>query len=101
MYDPTQWPPVNNPANLKIDKTRFLENPMNSPENAKRIAELNLLRKKEMTSDAAKLVALARELKVETSRSNTAFVADEVQKAEEIARLARGVREKMVTVVAN
>lgn len=74
----------------------------NSVENQKRLAELNLLRKKEMTSDTDKLLALAHVLKTEIDIKGRAGLSMEaVRQAEAIAKLAHGVREKMRASLPN
>lgn len=72
----------------------------------KRAKELNILRQKQLTSDAAKLLALATELntkldaKSEKSREESTTV-DLIRKTEQIEKLARSVRTKMTDAASN
>jgi len=69
---------------------------MQLQDNQKHIAELNRARQKEMTTDTAKLLTLANELKTDTEKArNDSLPVDEVRKAEQITKLAHAVREKM------
>jgi len=100
--DISSWPPISPLANRTADANRILEDSMKLKENQKRIEELNLLRQKEMTSDTAKLLALANELKAETDKSTGAALSmNEVRKVEEIEKLAHSVRDKMKATVGN
>jgi len=75
---------------------------MKSQDNLKRLAELNSQRKKEMTADTDKLVALANELKTAADKVDKDPISMEsVRKAEAIAKLARDVRVKMKATVEN
>ncbi len=75
---------------------------MNQRENSKRLKEINLQRQKEMTSDTARLLELANQLKNETDRTeNDKLSVLEVRKAEMIEKLAKSVREKMKATVGN
>ena len=57
---------------------------------------LILDRQKQMVSDSAKLLRLAGDLKAEVdSSSQRALSADAMRKADEIAKLAHNVKEKM------
>jgi hypothetical protein len=83
-------------ANPHPDGVRALRDSMQMQENRKRWALLNVQRQKEMTSDTARLLELANEVKTDTEKSgkDTLF-ALEVHKVEQIEKLARTVREKM------
>jgi len=75
---------------------------MHGPEYQKRIAQLNLLRQKEMTEDTAKLVQLANEVKAETGQTGSdALSVVELRKVELIEKLAKAVHDKMQANVAN
>lgn len=65
--------------------------------NAKQFKVLNELRQKEMTTDTAKLVALAGDLKeaLDKTGSKDTISMDSVRKAEQIEKLAQDVRKKM------
>jgi hypothetical protein len=102
MHDFSQWPPINPLANRTADANRIMEDSMKSKENQKRLAELNLQRKKEMSEDTDKLLVLANELKTVADKVNKDPISMEsVRKAEAIAKLARDVREKMKATVEN
>ncbi len=89
-------------ANPHPDGIRALRDSMNQQENSKRLKEINLQRQKEMTSDTAKLLELANQLKNETDRTeNDKLSVLEVRKAEMIEKLAKSVREKMKATVGN
>ena len=75
---------------------------MRSADAQKRLTQINLQRQKEMTSETARLLALARdlalatELKRKTDKAgNDSLSMLEVRKAELIEKLARSVREQM------
>lgn len=69
--------------------------------NEKRITEINTLRQKEMSSDTAKLVALASDLKTEMDKTAQASLSVEaLRKAELIEKLAHAVQSKMKATVA-
>jgi len=56
----------------------------------------NSERKKKLVEDTAKLLALATELKTEVDKANKNTLSlDVVRKAEEIEKLARGVKDEM------
>jgi hypothetical protein len=89
-------------ANPRPDGVRALRDSMNQQENSKRLKEINLQRQKDMTSDTAKLLELANQLKNETDRSEKDKLSiTEVRKAEMIEKLAKSVREKMKATVGN
>ena len=83
--------------------------PEDTPEQAalkrayqKRLELLNLQRHKDMTLETEKLVALANQLKSETDHgSQQALLVESVIQAEQIAKLAHSVREKMKASVGN
>jgi hypothetical protein len=84
-------------------------NPEDTPEQAalkrayqKRLELLNLQRHEDMTSETEKLVALANQLKSETDHSSKQTpLMESVRQAEQIAKLAHSVREKMKATVGN
>jgi len=89
-------------ANPRPDGVRALRDSMNQQEAVKRLKEINLQRQKEMTSDTAKLLQLANELKSDTDKSEKDKLSMiEVRKAEMIEKLAKSVRDKMKATVAN
>jgi hypothetical protein len=101
-HDYSGIPPANPAANPTADANRIMEDSMHSRENQKRIAALNLLRQKEMTSDTEKLVLLAIQLKAETDQSSSDKLSVvELRKAELIEKLAKSIREKMKATVGN
>jgi hypothetical protein len=68
----------------------------------KRIKELNILRQKQLTSDAAKLLALATELQANVDKSGQeSATLDLMHKAEQIEKLAHSVRTKMTDGASN
>ena len=70
--------------------------------NAKQFKQLNELRQKEMTSDTAKLLALAGDLKEEVDKTGKATISmDAVRKAEQIEKLAQNVQNKMKATISN
>ena len=75
---------------------------MTQQANEKRIKELNVLRQKEITTDAAKLLLLATELKTKLDKGGEeASSLDMMHKAEQIEKLARNVRARMTEAVGN
>jgi hypothetical protein len=96
LHDAASWPPISPLVNRHPDANRLLADFMQLQDSQKHIAELNLARQKEMTADTAKLLTLANELKADTEKaSNDSLPMDEVRKAEQIAKLAHAVHEKM------
>lgn len=68
--------------------------------NEKRLKELNILRQKEITTDAAKLLLLATELKANLDESPQAGSSTGlIRKAEQIEKLARNVRTRMTEAI--
>ena len=66
----------------------------------RRVRALNVERQKQLVSDAAKLLKLARELHEEVSSTNPdAFSPDQIRKIAEIEKLARSVKDRMATGV--
>ena len=95
-HDYSGIPPANPAANPTADANRIMEDSMRLKENQKRVAALNVQRQKDMTSDTAKLVLLAIELKAETDRSSKEKLSvAELRQAELIEKLAKSVRTKM------
>jgi DNA topoisomerase VI subunit B len=89
-------------ANPHPDRNRALEDANLMKADQKRLEMLNVLRQKEMTSDTAKLVALANEVKTETEKNGKDTLSVlELRKVEQIEKLAHTVREKMKASVGN
>jgi hypothetical protein len=65
------------------------------PLDERRLRELNLQRQKEIVSDTAKLLRLARELNDEITDAETPMTDTQVRKVAEIGKLAKTVKEKM------
>ncbi len=64
----------------------------------RRLRALNMERQKEMVSDTNKLLKLARELNAEVAANKSgALTPDQLRKIAEIEKLARNVRERMIT----
>jgi hypothetical protein len=101
-HDYSAGPHPNPLANPTADANRIMEDSMQNLEAQKRIAQLNLLRQKEMTEDTAKLLQLANEVKIETRMANSdSLSVIELRKVELIEKLARSVHDKMKAEVAN
>ena len=67
---------------------------------ARRIAALNRQRQHQMVSDADKLLKLAKELNADADAGGTILSpAERMQKATEIEKLARNVKEKMTFAI--
>jgi hypothetical protein len=95
-------PPMNQTANPTADANRLMEDSMKHQDNLKRFESINLLRQKEMTSDTAKLLELAQQLKTETDKGgpDTLSIVD-IRKAEVIEKLAHDIQSKMRASVSN
>jgi hypothetical protein len=65
----------------------------------KRLRQLNLARHKEIVSDTAKLLQLARELNDEIVDPGSPLTETQMRKVAEIGKLARSVKEKMTFTV--
>jgi len=69
---------------------------------ARRFRALNDMRQKALVSDTNKLLKLANELEVEIHQANAdSLTPDQLHKLATIEKLARSVKEKMSTPVAN
>jgi hypothetical protein len=55
----------------------------------------NTLRQQRIVDDTAKLLELAQQLKVEVDKNTKSSLSVSAKKAEEIERLAKGVKDKM------
>ena len=78
------------------------DDPLTLQTNARRIKELNLLRQKQIASDAARLLLLATELKSNLDKGGEeASSLGMVHKAEQIEKLARSVRARMTDTAGN
>jgi hypothetical protein len=78
------------------------DDPMTQQANEKRLKELNVLRQKQITTDAARLLLLATELKTNVDKGGEeASSLDMMHKAEQIEKLARSVRTRMTDAVGN
>jgi len=96
VRDIVNWPPMNLASNPVPDANRFLESSMQIKDSQKRIEALNLQRHKDMTSETAKLIVLAIQLKAETDLGSKEKVSViDLRKAELIEKLAKSVRSKM------
>jgi hypothetical protein len=101
-HDYSGVPPANPAANPTADANRIMEDSMRAKINQKQMSELNLLRQKEMTSDTAKLVVLAIQVKAETDQtSREKLSVAELRKVELIEKLAKSVHDKMKATVGN
>lgn len=95
MHNPSGLPPPNPLANPKPDANAIMEFEMQRRAAMQRIEKLNTLRQKEMTSETAMLLALARDVHAKTAADPKSLSAIEMHKIEAIEKLARSVREKM------
>ncbi|MGB6691489.1 MAG: hypothetical protein WBE76_26940 [Terracidiphilus sp.] len=87
---------MNPTANPTADANRLMLDSMKHQDALKQIELMNLQRQEEMTSDTAKLVELANELKTETEKGAPDMIPMfEIQQAETIEKLAHGVQKKM------
>ncbi|HLY43477.1 MAG TPA: hypothetical protein VKR52_19855 [Terracidiphilus sp.] len=94
-------PPMNQTANPTADANRLMLDSMKPQDDAKQLESMKLQRRKEMTSDAAKLIELATQLKTETDKATPdAHAMLEVQKAEQIGKLAHKIQDKMKAPIA-
>jgi hypothetical protein len=93
---------MNQTANPTADANRLLEDSMKHQANAKEFELMNLQRQNEMTSDMAKLIELANQLKTETDKGTPdALAILEIRKAEESEKLAHSIQHKMRASVSN
>jgi len=89
-------PSLRDIANPHPDPNRILEDAMHMQFDQKRLTMINVARQKEMTTDTARLVALATEVKTDTEKTGKeSLSAIELHKVEQIEKLAHSVREKM------
>jgi hypothetical protein len=94
--------PMNRTANPTADANRLMEDSMKLQNNRKRFEEINLQRQKEMTSDTAKLIELAHQLKTETDKGTPDTLSTlDIRKAELIEKLAHSIQNKMRASVSN
>jgi|ERR1035438_1705726 hypothetical protein len=95
-------PPMNQMANPTADANRLMQDSMKHQDNLKRFELMNVQRQKEMTSDAAKLIELAHQLKAETDKGTPDKLSVfEIREAELIEKLAHNIQHKMRASVSN
>jgi len=106
-HSQTQNPPPNAPprptsillpqANRPPDANDIMEmQEQKQKEDSRDATVANLERKKQIVDDSAKLLKLASDLKIEIDKtSKDTLSLDVIRKADEIERLAKGVKEKM------
>ena len=95
-------PPMNRTANPTADANRLMEDSMKKQDNLKRFESINVQRQKDLTSDTAKLIELAHELKTETDKGMPeALSILEIRQAEAIEKLAHSIQGKMKASVSN
>jgi hypothetical protein len=88
--------PMNRMANPTADANRLMVDSMKLQNSLKAFELLNVQRQKEMTSDTAKLVELANQLKTDADRGvPDAISILEIRRAELIERLAHNIQHKM------
>jgi len=89
-------PPMNQMANPTADANRLMLDSMKQQDNQKQFELMNVQRRKEMTSDAAKMIALAYELNAKADKVTPDKLSMfEIQQAEQIGKLARQIQDKM------
>lgn len=95
-------PPMNQTANPTADANRLMLDSMKRQDILKQFELINLQRQKEMTSDAARLIELAHQLKTETGTGTPDTLSMlEIRKAEQIEKLAHKIQDKMRSSVSN
>jgi hypothetical protein len=88
--------PMNHTANPTADANRLMLDSMKQQDKLKQFELMNVQRQQEMTSDTARLIELANELKAETDKSTPeALSMLEIRKAELIEKLAHNIQHKM------
>lgn len=96
---------MNRTANPTADANRLMQDSMRGGDTLKQFELINVQRQKDMTTDTAKLILLANQLKTETDKSTPeALSILEIRQAELIEKLARSIQGKMkasVTPVSN
>ena len=93
---------MNQTANPTADANRLMEDSMKHQDNLKRFELMNVQRQKDMTSDTAKLIELAHQLKIQTDKGTpNAPSMLEIRKAEMIEKLAHSIQGKMRASVSN
>ncbi len=93
---------MNQTANPTADANRLMLDSMKHQDNLKRFESMNVQRQKEMTSDAAKLILLAHQLKTEMDKGTPDAVSIfEIREAELIEKLAHGIQHKMRVSISN
>ena len=94
-------PPMNQMANPTADANRLMLDSMKQEDNQKQFELMNVQRRKEMASDATKLIELANELKAETGKEGPDKLSMfEIEKAEQIGKLAHQIQDKMRASIA-
>jgi len=87
---------MNHTANPTADANRLMLDSMKQQDKLKQFELMNVQRQQEMTSDTARLIELANELKAETDKSTPeALSMLEIRKAELIEKLAHNIQHKM------
>jgi hypothetical protein len=87
---------MNRMANPTADANRLMEDSMRQQDNLKRFEQMNVQRKKEMTSEIAGLIELAHQLKTETDKGTPATLSIlEIRQAEMIEKLAQSIQHRM------
>jgi len=85
---------------VKTAGARDSDGGLNANMEARRIAQLNMVRQKSMVSDADKLLLLARQLQDDADAGGTKLSdAERLRKAAEIEKLAKDVKTKMVFAI--
>jgi len=94
--------PMNRTANPTADANRLMQDSMKRQDEQKQFDLMNVQRQKAMTSDAEKLILLARALKTETDKGTPDQGAIlSIRKAELIEKLAHAIQDKMTATPNN
>jgi hypothetical protein len=97
-YPPPEpgMPPMNQTANPTADANRLMEDSFKHQDHTREIESFNVKRQSNMTSDMARLIELAHQLKIETDEGAPAtFPELQIQQAEQIEKLAHSIQHKM------
>lgn len=92
---------MNRMANPTADANRLMQDSMKNQDNIKRFELINVQREKEMTSETAKLIDLANQLKIATNKGAPAALSVlQIREAEAIEKLAHNIQGKMKASVS-
>ncbi|MGB6191476.1 MAG: hypothetical protein WBF42_03335 [Terracidiphilus sp.] len=87
---------MNQTANPTADANRLMEDSFKHQDHTREIESFNVKRQSNMTSDMARLIELAHQLKIETDQGAPGtFPELRIQQAEQIEKLAHSIQHKM------